>query len=440
MNREEIIRPENLVYKKPELLNDVPMHYCPGCSHGVVHKLVAEVVAEMGMQDKTIAISPVGCAVFAYKYIDVDWQEAAHGRAPALASAVKRLWPDRLVFTYQGDGDLACIGTGETIHALNRGENITIIFINNAIYGMTGGQMAPTTLLGMKTVTCPYGRVPELHGYPLKITELAAQLQGTCYVTRQSVQSVGAILKAKKAIRKAFEYSMQGKGSNLVEIVSTCNTNWRMTPEKANKWMEENMFPFYPLGDLNDNGKNTQGFMTHEIIISGFGGQGVLSMGKILAYAGLMEDKEVTWMPAYGPEQRGGTANVTVIVSDEPVSSPILSSYDVAIVLNQPSLEKFEGKVKPGGTLIYDGYGINTPPTRKDIDVYRIDAMDKAAEMNMIKVFNMMILGGLLGVHPIVRVESVLKALRKTLPERHHHLIPMNEEAIRLGMEIIGKQ
>ena len=255
MTKQEIIAPENLVYKKPELLNDTPMHYCPGCSHGVVHKLVSEVIAEMGMADKTIAISPVGCAVFAYKYIDVDWQEAAHGRAPALASAVKRLWPDRLVFTYQGDGDLACIGTAETIHALNRGENITIIFINNAIYGMTGGQMAPTTLLGMKTVTCPYGRDPKLHGYPLKMADIAAQLEGTCYVTRQSVQSVAAIVKAKKAIRKAFEYSMQGNGANLVEIVSTCNTNWRMSPVKANQWMEENMVPYYPLGDLKDNGK-----------------------------------------------------------------------------------------------------------------------------------------------------------------------------------------
>ena len=255
MTREEIIQPQNLVYQKPQLLNDVPMHYCPGCSHGVVHKLISEVVMEMGMAEKTIAISPVGCAVFAYKYIDVDWQEAAHGRAPALASAVKRLWPDRLVFTYQGDGDLACIGTAETIHALNRGENITIIFINNAIYGMTGGQMAPTTLLGMKTVTCPYGRDPKLHGYPLKMADIAAQLEGTCYVTRQSVQNVASILKAKRAIRKAFEYSMEGKGSNLVEIVSTCNTNWRMSPDKANKWMEENMVPFYPLGDLKDNGK-----------------------------------------------------------------------------------------------------------------------------------------------------------------------------------------
>ena len=188
MTKEDIIKPENLVAKKPTLMNDNPMHYCPGCSHGVVHKLIAEVIEEMGLEDKAIGISPVGCAVFIYNYIDIDWQEAAHGRAPALATAIKRLWPDRLVFTYQGDGDLACIGTAETIHALNRGENITIIFINNAIYGMTGGQMAPTTLVGMKTSTSPYGRDVHLHGYPLKMADIAAQLEGTAYVTRQSVR------------------------------------------------------------------------------------------------------------------------------------------------------------------------------------------------------------------------------------------------------------
>ena len=252
LTREQIINPKNLVYKKPELMNDNAMHYCPGCSHGVVHKLIAEVIQEMGMEDKAIGISPVGCAVFIYNYLDIDWQEAAHGRAPAVATAVKRLWPDRLVFTYQGDGDLACIGTAETIHALNRGDNITIIFINNGIYGMTGGQMAPTTLLGMKTATCPEGRNPEIHGYPIKITEVAAQLEGTAYVTRQAVHTVAAIRKAKKAIRKAFENSMEGKGSNLVEIVSTCNAGWKMTPADANTWMEENMFPFYPLGDIKD--------------------------------------------------------------------------------------------------------------------------------------------------------------------------------------------
>ncbi len=252
MELNDIIKPENLVYDKPRLMNDNPMHYCPGCSHGVVHKLIAEVVEEMGMEDKTIGISPVGCAVFAYNYIDIDWIEAAHGRAPAIATAVKRLNPSKMVFTYQGDGDLAAIGTAETIHAANRGENIVIIFINNAIYGMTGGQMAPTTLEGMVTSTCPYGRDVTINGYPLKISNLLAQLEGTCLVTRQSVQNPAAVRKAKKALRLAFENSMNKKGTSVVEFVSTCASGWKMSPEKANKWMEENMFPFYPLGDLKN--------------------------------------------------------------------------------------------------------------------------------------------------------------------------------------------
>lgn len=252
MTNQDIIAPENLVYSKPQLMNDNPMHYCPGCSHGVVHKLVAEIIGEMGMDNKSVGVCPVGCAVFAYNYLDIDWQEAPHGRAPAVATGIKRVWPDRLVFTYQGDGDLACIGTAETIHALNRGENITIIFINNAIYGMTGGQMAPTTLLGQVTATCPDGRIADLHGYPLNMTDLASRLQGTCYVTRQSVDTAPAIQKAKKAIRKAFESSMKGLGSSLVEIVATCNSGWKLTPVQANEWMRENMFEVYPKGDLKD--------------------------------------------------------------------------------------------------------------------------------------------------------------------------------------------
>jgi 2-oxoglutarate ferredoxin oxidoreductase subunit beta len=228
------------------------MHYCPGCSHGTVHKLIAEVIDEMGIQEKTIGISPVGCSVFAYNYIDIDWQQAAHGRAPALATATKRLLPEKYVFTYQGDGDLASIGTAEIMHACNRGENIVVIFINNAIYGMTGGQMAPTTLMGMKTATSPNGRREDLHGKPLKITELIAQLEGTCYVTRQSVQSAAAARKTKRAIRKAFENSALNKGTSFVEVVSSCNSGWKLSPVKANEWMVENMFPNYPLGDLKD--------------------------------------------------------------------------------------------------------------------------------------------------------------------------------------------
>lgn len=252
MDINEIIKPENRVYKKSKVLTDTVMHYCPGCSHGVVHKLLAEVIEEMDIQDKTIGISPVGCAVFAYKYLDIDWQQAAHGRAPALATATKRLYPDKYVFAYQGDGDLASIGTAEIIHACNRGENIVVIFLNNGIYGMTGGQMAPTTLIDMKTSTTPYGRKAELNGYPLKITELVAQLEGTCYVTRQAVENPANVRKAKKAIRKAFENSAQKKGTSFVEIVAACNSNWKMPPVEANKWMEDNMFPFYTLGDIKD--------------------------------------------------------------------------------------------------------------------------------------------------------------------------------------------
>ena len=240
------------VFEKPRSLTDAVLHYCPGCTHGIVHRLVAECIDELGIEGRTIGIAPVGCSVLAYNYFTCDMIEASHGRAPAVATGVKRSLPDNVVFTYQGDGDLASIGLCETVSAAARGENITVIFINNAIYGMTGGQMAPTTLMGMKTATCPYGREADLHGYPLKFTEIAATLEGTCYVTRQSVHTVASIRKTKKAIRKAFENSMNGKGASLVEVVSTCNAGWKLSPEKANQWMEDNMFKFYPLGDLKD--------------------------------------------------------------------------------------------------------------------------------------------------------------------------------------------
>jgi 2-oxoglutarate ferredoxin oxidoreductase subunit beta len=253
ITKEEIRQPENLVYKKTELLTDNPLSYCPGCGHGTAHRVVMEVIDEMGIQEQTIGIAPVGCSVLAYEFMNVDMQQAAHGRAPALATAVKRLMPEKFVFTYQGDGDLAAIGTAETIHACNRGENIVIIFINNGIYGMTGGQMAPTTLPGMKSSTSPYGRDVALMGNPLKITELIAQLPGTLYVTRQAVHTPAAVRRAKRAVRKAFENQKLNKGLSFVEIVSNCNSGWKMTPNQSNEWMVENMFPFYPLGDIKVN-------------------------------------------------------------------------------------------------------------------------------------------------------------------------------------------
>lgn len=246
----EIVKPENLTYRKSGLLTENIMSYCPGCGHGTVHRILAEVIDEEGLQSETIGVSPVGCSVLMYNYMDIDIQQAAHGRAPAVGTAIKRLLPDKFVFTYQGDGDLAAIGTAETIHACNRGENILMIFINNGIYGMTGGQMAPTTLEGMKSSTSPTGRVIKTMGNPLKMTDIVATLAGTYYVTRQSVHTPANVRKTKKALRKAVQYQKLDRGTCFVEIVSNCPSGWKMTPVQSNKWMEENMFPFYPLGDL----------------------------------------------------------------------------------------------------------------------------------------------------------------------------------------------
>ncbi len=255
MDIKNIIKEENLVYTKTDLMTDNVLSYCPGCGHGTTHRIVMEVVEEMGIQSDTIGIAPVGCSVLAYDFMNIDMSQAAHGRAPAVATGIKRLWPDKFVFTYQGDGDLAAIGTAETIHACNRGENIVIIFINNGIYGMTGGQMAPTTLPGMKSSTSPYGRDVESMGSPLIITDLVARLQGTYYVTRQSVHKPVNARRTKKAIRKAFENQRDKKGMSFVEVVSNCNSGWKMSPVKSNEWMEENMFPVYPLGDIKVDGK-----------------------------------------------------------------------------------------------------------------------------------------------------------------------------------------
>ncbi len=255
MDVSEIIKEENLVYTKTSLLTDKPLSYCPGCGHGVVHRITMEVIEELGIVSDTIGIAPVGCSVLAYEFMNIDMQQVPHGRAPATATGIKRCWPDKYVFTYQGDGDLAAIGTSETIHACNRGESITMIFINNGIYGMTGGQMAPTTIPGMKSSTTPYGRDVKLMGNPIKMTDLVAHLPGTYYVTRQSVHTPVNVRKAKKAIKKAFENQKLKQGLSFIEIVSNCPSGWRMTPVQSNKWMEENMIPFYPLGDIKVDGK-----------------------------------------------------------------------------------------------------------------------------------------------------------------------------------------
>jgi len=241
-----------VVFDKPHALTDAPLHYCPGCTHGIIHRLVAEAIDEFGIEGKTIGIAPVGCSVMAYNYFACDMVEAAHGRAPAVATGVKRANPDNIVFTYQGDGDLASIGMAETVHAATRGENITIIFVNNAIYGMTGGQMAPTSLPGQVTQTSPYGRDTSTAGYPIRVCEMLAQLDGAAYLERVAVNNVKNVRKAKAAIKKAFENQINGVGFSLIEVVSTCPTNWGLTPEAALQFVEEKMIPYYPLGVYKD--------------------------------------------------------------------------------------------------------------------------------------------------------------------------------------------
>ncbi len=241
-----------VVFDKPNALTENPLHYCPGCTHGIIHRLVAESLDELGVTGRTIGVASVGCSVFTYNYFNCDMVQAAHGRAPAVATGVKRSDKNNIVFTYQGDGDLAAIGTAETVHSAARGENITVIFVNNAIYGMTGGQMAPTTLPGQKTQTSPYGRDVEAVGYPVKVCEMLSQIDGATYLERVAVNSVANVKKAKAAIKKAFRNQIEGKGFSLVEVLSTCPTNWGLAPDKAIEWLEENMLPYYPLGVYKD--------------------------------------------------------------------------------------------------------------------------------------------------------------------------------------------
>ena len=248
-----------VVFKKPHALTDAPFHYCPGCTHGIVHRLVAEVIDELGIEEKTVGVAPVGCSVFAYNYFNCDMVEASHGRAPAVATGLRRSLPDGVVFTYQGDGDLAAIGTAETVHAATRGENITVIFINNAIYGMTGGQMAPTSLPGQVTQTTPYGRDVKIAGNPVRVCEMLSTLDGVALAQRVTVDCVKNVNIARKAIKKAFQYQMEGLGYSIVEVISTCPTNWGLSPIAALGWLRENMLPYYPLGvykDIKEGGEN----------------------------------------------------------------------------------------------------------------------------------------------------------------------------------------
>ena len=363
-------------------------HYCPGCGHGVVSNFIAEAIDNFGIQDRTIFVSPVGCAVFSYVYFDVGNVQAAHGRAPAVATAIKRARPESIVLCYQGDGDLAAIGSSEILHAANRGENLSVFFINNAVYGMTGGQMAPTTLLLQRTTTTPQGRSPD-EGFPLKVCELLSTLQAPVYIERVTLADNRTIMKARKAVRKAIQNQMEGKGFSLVEILSPCPVQWGKSPEESCRWILETMVHTFPLAVFKDSAKPPDqnqrdlkpkarpsprevarilGARKDEgppletslppspaqdqnprMIISGFGGQGGLFLGEILAEAGMSQGYQVSWLPSYGPEMRGGTAHCHVIISREAIDSPLVDRPTTLIALNEPSLVRFAPKTIAGG-------------------------------------------------------------------------------------------
>ncbi len=443
-------------------------HYCPGCGHGNIHKFIAEALEDFGVIDKSIIISPVGCSVFAYYYFNTGNIQAAHGRAAAVATGIKRAHPHSIVISYQGDGDLAAIGTAELIHTANRGENITVIFINNAIYGMTGGQMAPTTLEGQTTTTTPRGRNPQNEGYPIKVCEILSKLESPVYIERVSLHDVKSRAKARMAIRKAIKNQIDGLGYSLVEVLSPCPSGWKMDPIDSLQWIEQEMTKVFPLGVFRDKTKEVEAqklekhqatpeeikevlgltrltekhhprttppekFKNPQVKAAGFGGQGILMLGMAIAQAGMIEGYHVSWIPSYGPEMRGGTANCHVHVSEKPVGSPLVPFPTVLIVMNRPSLEKFEKDVQPGGLIIYDSSLIDVAPTRKDIEVMAIPATKIADELGNTRVANMVILGAFVGYTNTLNKDTVLETIDQIITRKR--LIPINKKAIEKGYE-----
>jgi 2-oxoisovalerate ferredoxin oxidoreductase beta subunit len=443
-------------------------HYCPGCGHGVAHKLVAEALSDMGLQDRTIFVSPVGCSVFAYYYFDVGNVQAAHGRAPAVATALKRACPESIVIAYQGDGDLAAIGTAEILHAANRGEKFTVFFVNNAIYGMTGGQMAPTTLVGQISTTTPWGRRPSNEGFPLHMAELLATLEAPVYIERVALCDNKNIMRARKAVRKAIELQRDGAGFSFVEILSPCPTIWKMTPIEARKWVADRMLPVFPLGVFRErkppemgNGGPPQVSVVEllglgdaavgaeeavappaerrnlAIKIAGFGGQGVLLLGQILAEMGLREGLEVSWLPSYGPEMRSGSAHCHVCLSSESVGSPLVEHPDLLVALNETSLRKFAPQVAQGGLVLYNRDALPAGFTVPQARVHCIPASETADQMGATKATNMVLLGALLELTGVLPRETALAVLDATVHNRA--LLEIDHRAIDVGIELVRK-
>jgi 2-oxoisovalerate ferredoxin oxidoreductase beta subunit len=476
--------------RKDELQHQT--HYCPGCGHGIVHKMVARAIDELGIQDRTVLISPVGCSVFAYYYFDVGNVQAAHGRAPAVGTAIKRSHPGSILISYQGDGDLSAIGSSEILHAANRGENITVIFVNNAIYSMTGGQCAPTTLIGQKSTTTPNGRNPLTDGYPLRVSELLATLDAPVYITRVGLGDNKQIAQADKAIHRAIENQVKGLGFSLVEVLSPCPTIWKRSAVDAQKWVRDVMPMTYPLGVLRDrtpeaqprpapqpppsldqipqilgisgetshsvacgpdritvsteNNDTLQSLLHHapgtaanqavdlRIRVAGFGGQGVLLAGEVLAEAGLDAGLEVSWLPSYGPEMRSGTSNCHIRLSSDSIDSPLVSSPNVLLAMNEPSLKKFIATVQPGGWVLYNGELTPEDCRRDDVRILAFPFTRIAQELGEPRVANMVILGTLLEITGALPQASVDAALHRLV--KHPKWLEIDERALARGRQL----
>jgi 2-oxoisovalerate ferredoxin oxidoreductase beta subunit len=439
--------------------------YCPGCSHGVLHKMIAEAIDDFKIADRTILLSPVGCSVFMYYYMDVGNISCSHGRAPAIATGVKRVKPGSIVISYQGDGDLAAIGGNEILHAANRGEAITVIFINNGIYGMTGGQMAPTTPLGQKTTTSPRGRSFAVEGPPMRVCELLATLDGPAYIERVALTDAKHHMAARKAIRKAIQNQIDRRGFSFVEVLSTCPSGWKVSPVDAIRWVEENLMPIFPLqvfrdidrsGDLRPaitaappstepaaieaahtakSAAADEKFEETSLILSGFGGQGVLFSGVILAEGAVREGLDVTWIPSYGPEMRGGTAHCHLRLSRSPIASPMITKPSAVIAFNQPSVEKFAPAIIPGGLLIVNSSLAADLPDRNDIKIVKVPAYEAAAAVGNSKAANMVLVGAYIELSGAVSAESINTAFIESGIKPQ--MTEGNMKAIEAGRRII---
>ncbi len=443
-------------------------HYCPGCGHGILHKLIGEAMADLGIQDRCVVISPVGCAVFAYYYLDCGHVQAAHGRAPAIATGISRSEDDAIVISYQGDGDLASIGLNETVQAANRGEKLAVFFINNSVYGMTGGQMAPTTLIGEVTATTPAGRDPREQGYPIHICELLDTLQAPVFIERASLSDIEHIRKARRAVRRALEIQRDKKGYAFVELLSPCPTILRMNVQGVVKFINEQMEKEFPLKRFRDRSADAQAvsrphsdfskesldrmfgcqsgvcvefikdpeFAAKGVKIAGFGGQGVLSMGLALAQAAFGCGRYVSYCPDDGPEQRGGTSNCSVIVSGQPIGSPVVDHPDVLVAFNRPSLEKFAPSVKEGGVIIYDSL-CGQFQARDGVKAISVPATEIATEKGAVQAANTAMFGALMQAGQLgLPREAYGDAFRVTFAKKPK-LIPKNLEILEAGAQAV---